>query len=1064
MSRSVLFAVFSWFAVACCFAGAGVEPQGAGQSHVPFLVQASSLLRGPRQAGSLHHNGTRGRTQAQAIAPSQTVGGFDFAGRRASHWAWQPVRAAPVPDVGNAQWARDPIDRFILSKLRANRLDPAPEADRRTLIRRVSFALVGLPPTEQEVEAFVADVSPDAYEKVVDRLLASARFGERWARHWMDLVRYADTLGNESDAPIPNAWQYRDYLVRAFNADVPYDQFVTEHIAGDLLAKPRRGADGNLNESIIGTGFFWLNEGKRSPVDVRLAQADCFDNKIDVMCKTFLGLTVGCARCHDHKFDAITQADYYALYGYLKSSRYTQALLNAPDWDARASELRERKERLREASATMYLKQATTIARYLLAAHQSAARPADAVAAESGVSPGRLAQWVKAFKEPVKEDNPLFPWLRMSELGTEATPDATAARWREVVEQLKTRQRQAAEARHREGDIELADFDEHAFSGWFAEDQAFGTSPSRPGDFIPGNSAERPIVALVSGGAWAHSAAISRRLQGTLRSPTFTIERRYLHVHAAGRAARINVNVEQFVMIQEPLYGGLRKVLNDDAAEWQTFDLGMWKGKQAYVEFADTTTPDLHDRAAAGCGADGYLAIGRVLLSDQGPPAIVDPAAALGLVGERPVDTLTALAERYQAVAIESLTAFQKGDLPGLPKADARAVLLTWLIQHGLLDGTGTALDRDVAARLGEILCESQKIEAALPPALRAPATIDGTAEDEYVFIRGGPKTPGSLTPRRMLQAIGGDSQPPAPSSGSGRLELARQFSNPANPLVSRVVVNRAWHYLLGRGIVASVDNFGALGDRPTHPELLDYLADAFVQDGWSIKRLVRRVVLSSTFRMSSRGSPDADAIDPENKLFHRAMVRRLEGEAIRDQVLQISGRLDTKMYGPGIEVFLTPFLVGNYVADYGKPEKSGPLDGDGRRSVYMMVRRNFLPPMMVAFDTPPPINTAGRRSASNVPAQALILMNDPFVLQQAEAWAKRMLADEADATRRVRRMYLQAYCRPPIDAELAIALRFLDEHGEELGIPSPQRSNDARVWTDFAHVLMNVKEFVFLN
>ena len=992
-----------------------------------------------------------------SAAQDQTI----FEQRRASHWAWQPLKAQEPPGVIHKGWARDPIDRFILAKLEDHGIDPAPAADRRTLLRRVSFALVGLPPTPKEAAAFLADNSPDAYERVVDRLLASPRFGEHWARHWMDLVRYADTLGNESDAPIPNAWQYRDYLIRAFNEDVPYDQLVIEHIAGDRLDHPRRHPQEGFNESIIGTGFFWMNEGKRSPVDVRQAQADCFDNKIDVLCKTFLGLTVGCARCHDHKFDAITQADYYALYGYLKSSRYTQAMLNADALDAQAAELRERKERLRDAAAGVLLEQSHDLARYMLGAAQASSKPVEAVPAEMELSPARLEQWVKALKQPVNEDHPLFPWVKLAELGSEANSDALAARWHEIVTQLEARAKEATKTSSRDGDIELSDFAGRGYSGWFSEDQAFGSAPLRAGDFLMGDSPDHPIVSMITGGAWAHSGAISRRLQGTLRSPTFTITRRYLHVFASGRAARINVNVEHFVMIQDPLYAGLRHVLNDDQPKWHTFDLGLWKGREAYVEFADTTTPDLHDNAPAGIGADGYLAINRVLLSDQGAPATAEPPGALSILGNGPFDSLRTIAEKYQSIVEDSLAAFQKGELPDRPGAGARAALLDFLIRNGLLEGSGTALDRDVHSRLGEILGEFHQIETALAEPLRAPATVDGTPEDEYVFLRGSHKNPGALAPRRMLSAISGASPPP----GSGRLELARKFAHPKNPFISRVLVNRVWHHLLGRGIVASTDNFGALGDPPTHPELLDYLASRFIADGWLIKKLIRHIVLSSTFQMSSHGGERAEEIDPENKLLHRAMLRRLEGEAIRDQILQISGRLDTKMYGPGVEIFLTPFLEGNYVADYGKPKSSGPLDGDGRRSVYQMVRRNFLPPMMVAFDTPPPINTSGRRLTSNVPSQALILMNDPFVIQQARLWAERILsAKEPDTASRVRQMYEDAYCRPPTDSEIALALQFLDEHGAELGVPKEQRAADVKLWTDLAHVLMNVKEFIFLG
>jgi hypothetical protein len=295
--------------------------------------------------------------------------------------------------------------------------------------------------------------------------------------------------------------------------------------------------------------------------------------------------------------------------------------------------------------------------------------------------------------------------------------------------------------------------------------------------------------------------------------------------------------------------------------------------------------------------------------------------------------------------------------------------------------------------------------------------------------------------------------------SGSGRLQLADRIADANNPLTSRVMVNRVWHHLIGRGIVASVDNFGVLGERPTHPDLLDYLADGFVKDGWSIKHLIRRIVLSESWQMSCRDSADDAIADPQNLFFHRANLHRLEGEAIRDQLLMLSGRLDEKMYGPSIDNYLTSFMEGR-----GRPT-SGPLDGAGRRSIYIKVRRNFLWPMMLAFDTPQPFNCMGRRSVSNVPAQALILMNDPFIVQQAELWAKRVLAEKSltSPQQRIDWMYRCAFARPPTNDERDAAIDFLQKQAVELGVKPETWKTDPRVWADFAHVLVNVKEFVYV-
>jgi hypothetical protein len=270
------------------------------------------------------------------------------------------------------------------------------------------------------------------------------------------------------------------------------------------------------------------------------------------------------------------------------------------------------------------------------------------------------------------------------------------------------------------------------------------------------------------------------------------------------------------------------------------------------------------------------------------------------------------------------------------------------------------------------------------------------------------------------------------------------------NPLVTRVIVNRIWHHLFGRGLVASVDNFGVLGEKPTHPELLDHLADRFTKEGWSIKKAIRDLVLTNTYRMSSQPDEQADRVDPQDLLLHRMRVRRLEGEAIRDAILAVSGRLDTKLYGQGVPIHLTPFLEGR-----GRPA-SGPLDGDGRRSIYLGIRRNFLSPFLLTFDTPSPFSTMGRRSVSNVPAQALVLLNDPFVHQQADVWADRVLSGKGANKERIAEMYVSAFSRPPTEVELRDCLEFLEQQGKH--------ADDRAAWADLAHVLFNVKEFIFLN
>jgi hypothetical protein len=817
---------------------------------------------------------------------------FDLVGRKAAHWAWQPVRVVAPPALNDGAWARGQIDRYILAALEAKGLTPAGDADRRALIRRATFDLIGLPPTPGEVREFLEDGSADAWPKVIDRLLASPHFGERWARHWMDLVRYAETYGHEFDYPIASAWQYRDYLIRAFNADVPYDRFVSEHIAGDLLASPRRNPTEGYNESIIGTGFWWFGEQVQAPVDVRQHQAERLDNQIDVMGKTFLALTLGCARCHDHKFDAISQKDVYGLWGFVEGTRWQQAMLDP-------------KGKMHEAAMKL----------------------------------GALR----------KKGTSLIFSERPSERQRSVLPASGPS----------------------SNEVSFKDFADGNFDGWYVSGEAFGERPARVGewDSFAGSRA-------VQIGA-AHSGMLGRRLQGVLRSPDFVIAQDVIWYYAAGMGGKLRLVVDGYRVneFNALLFAGHLMEVKQEAFGWikQATDVGRYKGHLAHIEIIDD--------------GDGWVAVNQIRFSDR----TVAPPVPQGVSAEA---------------------------APG-----------------------------PVVAELLKLRNSMREIEAAIPTPMRVVAAEDGSGVDEHIYIRGSPHNLGEVAPRRFLEAIAGPDQPPV-GKGCGRLELARRMTDPSNPLLARVMVNRLWHYLFGRGIVPSTDNFGVLGSPPSHPELLDYLADRFVKDGWSIKRAIREMMLSRTYQMASSASDaKAEEADPANVLLHRASVRRLEGEAIRDAMLTVSGRMDPAMFGPPVEVYLTPFMEGR-----GKPGGSGPLDGAGRRSIYTAVRRNFLPPMMLAFDTPMPFSTMGRRSVSNVPAQALILMNDPFVIDQARLWAKRVLAEPGKTSRqRIDAMYQAAFGRPASETEVQRGMAFLAEPGEG-------------AWAEYAQVLMNTKEFIFLN
>jgi cytochrome c553 len=992
---------------------------------------------------------------------------FDLQKRKAEHWAWRPVRVPDLPAVKQKDWPRSPSDRFLLAKLEEKGLSPAPAADKRTLLRRVYFDLVGLPPRPEEVEAFIADDAPDALAKVVDRLLASVHYGERWGRHWLDLVRYAESRGHEFDYAIPDAYQYRDYVIRAFNADVPYNQFVTEHLAGDLLATPRLHPTAGFNESLLGTGFWFLGEEVHSPVDVRQDQADRIDNKIDVLGKTFLGLTVACARCHDHKFDAISTKDYYALFGFLESSSYRLARFDALPHNRRvADDLDKLRDRARAAVLKALAEDVRPVgehvADYLLAAREalgtgakSGAGGVEEVARARKLDAALLGKWTAHLLAAARDErDPLHAWAVVAADPAAGEPKRLAEVLKPLVEEGRRQEAEIAESL--KGAEVVIDYAKAAPGDWLPDGVGFGSRPVRPGDVRLAGDAGRPVVKLIEEAAAAKDAfwdglklapgvendpgllGVTVRAGRTLRTPSFTLTggKVFYLVRGSGIAY---ASVGQHVMIAGPLHAHLVTALNAGGGfRWLMQDLTAYKGLRLHVEF--TAQP----------GAD--FAVAQVVQADRPPrPPDRPNPALLRLLSGTEAASVETLAAGYQRLVADLTERLATDRLEGTDQAR----LANWLLQHAELFGGG----KRVAEAASPLLAEQVKLAGQVQSESRlAPAMLEGSAVNEHVFLRGSYKNPGPLVPRRFLEALAGPG-PLTNSPGSGRLELARQMTDPqTNPFVARVLVNRVWHHLFGRGIVSSVDNFGVLGEMATHPELLDYLADRFVREGWSIKKLVRELVLSSAYQMSSHPDDKGDMLDPQNLLLHRMRVRRLEGEAIRDAMLSVSGRLNEHPFGRPVPVHLTEFQEGR-----GRPA-SGPLDGDGRRSVYLAVRRNFLSPLLLAFDTPIPFSTVGRRTVSNVPAQALILLNDPLAHQQAEVWARRVLARGRSAKERITGMYLSAFGRPPSDAEVAACLAFLEQQRKASGGRQSPGPDDLAVWKDLAHTLFNVKEFIFLN
>ena len=898
--------------------------------------------------------------------------------RRRRHWAFQPFRKYPSPPVRNPAWPKTWIDNFILATLESKNLQPAPSADKRTLLRRVTFDLTGLPPTPRELADFLADTSPTAYEKVVDRLLASPHYGERWARHWLDLARYAETNGHEFDFEKPNAWRYRDYIIRALNDDLPFNEFIRHQIAGDLLPTRQMAASGLYWDSPAATALYGLGEERNAADDLAEVRSEKIANQLDTIGKTFLGLAIACAKCHDHKFDPISTRDYYALAGILNSTQVIQASLDPPsrlrEFDQLAAELEALQPKLQASPAP---------AAYLRSAVDHYKR--DAVPGNvSPLDPALLKLWIEELKAAATEpDHVLYPAAAFAKEADPAKVVATLREWTEKAD--------PAHPIHKErGDHVLADFRKGAYGGFRAEGPAFAPAPS-------------------AGLASSYRSAVNE-FTGFLISKSFPANGRYFHVRLKG--ASDNPGRRGTQLLRVSLIGDGRDVtVTPDPSgrmKWRTAGMDKMPGELAFLEIVD--------RSRAG-----HLAVERIFLSNSKEPPFLDrapDARLLRLFESSPPESLDSLLSAYES-----------------------------LFQEGLPIPVSTEAPLDEARR-----AQRQALLAKIPDAQFGFVAAEDEPRNLRLHIGGNHRNLGEEVPRGALSLLpaSGDY-----STGSGRAQLAEDLVNPANPLTARVLVNRVWKHHFGEGIVRSVDNFGLTGDRPSHPELLDTLAARFIEEGWSLKKLHRTLVLSATYRMSSAASPRATAIDADNRLLQHMPVRRLEAEAIRDAILAVSGSLDRTVYGEPIPPFISDYQDGR-----GKPP-SGPLDGAGRRSIYLGVRRNFLLPMFLAFDYPMTVATVGRRGAATVPSQALTLMNNEFVARQAARWADRAAGEAPSPEARVRLMFETAFARPAEPAEVESSLQFIAAQAKRY--PATE-DGQFRAWSDLAHVLLNAKEFLFLR
>jgi mono/diheme cytochrome c family protein len=826
-----------------------------------------------------------------------------------SWWAFQPVHDPAPPVVRQLAWPRNGIDPFILAKLEAQDLSPAPEADRSTWIRRVTFDLTGLPPTPEAVAAFVADESPQAWERVVDRLLDSPAFGERWARHWLDVVRYADYHDfnpalRTASCEITEAWRYRDWVVGAFQRDLPFDQFIQHQIAGDLLPVPD-GAE-IYPDGLVATTFLSNGVWDRGDADKEKIVSDMVDDNIGVIGKAFLGLTLDCARCHDHKFDPISTADYYGLAGIFYSSHI----------------LKELGEKGGE----------YTVNRVPLIGPTQLAERAQREQQLAGVK-SRLAELDREHRlsQLRAGGQPLAPTRFTSDAGAQGT---------------------------------VADDHSVTVRGPLMKDRY-------------------TLEAVVPEGVEAKHLRLE-----TLPDPE-------LPAGGAGRADDGN-----FV---------LTRITATVAANTDGAPATAVKFIKAEADFEQDKFPAasaLDDNPAGGWAVSPHVAHPHVALFEI---AGETPVAA----GSRLVVVLEQQHAEKHTLGRFRLSVTGPVTLTPPPESAVRTELLT----------------RQV---------ELQQLLAA-PVPLAMATTEGGTTgglfpriQDVPIHIRGSYARLGPVIPRRLPRFLAGDEQPSL-GPGSGRRELAQWVASAANPLTARVIVNRIWAGHFGEGLVRTPNNLGLLSEPPSHPELLDWLASRLVEEGWSLKKLHRRIVLSATYRQSGQVPREDFDRDPENRWLGRFTPRRLEAEAIRDALLAVNGRLDLTPGGPAGDDFTIR-----------------------RRSLYVQTARWQRDSYAMLFDAANPDSSTEKRTTSTVAPQALLLLNHAWVHEQARHLAERVVASTPDDSGgRIEWLYQQLFARLPQPEETAIAR-------EVVGMGEGSVPNAG--WIDLAHLLLCSNEFVYVD
>ena len=919
--------------------------------------------------------------------------------RRKQWWCFQPITKSSPPEIGSpdsSNWlakSDHPIDRFVAAKQRSAGLSASEPAESNVLVRRLFFALIGLPPTDAQARYWVEQFKSnreDAVEQIVDKLLASEHFGERWARHWMDWIRYADSHGSEGDPKIENAWMYRDYLIRALNQDVPFDQVLREHIAGDLIRPPRMHIENATNESIIGTAHWRMVFHGFAPTDALDEKVRFIDDQVNAFSKAFLGLTVSCARCHDHKFDAISQEDYYALFGILSACRPARHAINLLEHSKSIrQELRDLKPDIRSAIADDWLNQSDQLGQAILKKF-TALDKSKPLSRESIFFPLRAILDAIDQHKPIKKAWPVAKSSAEEMLLWDPKGNDQAFKWR--------------------------------FAGRGLENTA-----TSGGQFAVDSNPSLSITGIYPTGIYSHS--ISNRDDARLTSLDFPIDAPaeiWMQTIGQGNSSA------RYVVHDYPRKGTVYPVHdNQPTWKWQKFDLSYWQGDQVHLELATARDAPLLVRP----DKRSWFGIRSILKIPKGSKPPGESNQLLWPILKQSVtpDSIDEAVLLYQSAIVQAIESWNDGTVD-----DAQALLLDACLQAGILPRGDEKLP---TAKV--LLSRYRRLESQLPTLIRVPGIESIPNRQQRLYTRGNHKTPSQIVPPRFLSAMGSESY----AASTSRLQLADDVLRQNNPLTRRVIVNRLWHHLFGKGIVSTPDNFGKLGAMPTHPELLDWMANLFANSGGSIKSMIRMIVTSNTWQLSSRPSTKASQIDPENRLLTHANVRRLEAEAIRDSMLTVSGTLQRTIGGP--------------TASGNSP----------RRSIYLPVIRNSLDPFLRAFDFPEPFSTVGRRESTNVPAQSLTLLNDPVVTQIGKQWARQYRGQTIMNV--VDSLFWSAFCRPPSGLERQRIMGYLAlKEKHQTTQDSELRSNKIKLDIDqdtppleeLTRSLFLFKEFIYLR